>query len=84
VVLDDAGVLSGPLRFRDEFVRHKVLDLVGDLALLGVVLDGHIHARRAGHALHIEFARALAAAAAAAGKETPVESAPERRRAARR
>lgn len=82
VVLDDAGVLSGPLRFRDEFVRHKVLDLVGDLALLGVVLDGHIHARRAGHALHIEFARALAAASAR--KEAPVESAPERRRAARR
>ena len=82
VVLADAGVLSGPLRFRDEFVRHKVLDLVGDLALLGVVLDGHIHARRAGHALHIEFARALAAASVR--KETPVESAPERKRAARR
>jgi UDP-3-O-[3-hydroxymyristoyl] N-acetylglucosamine deacetylase len=63
VVLDDTGVLSGPLRFRDEFVRHKVLDLLGDLALLGRVLDGHIHARKAGHALHIEFARALAAAA---------------------
>jgi UDP-3-O-[3-hydroxymyristoyl] N-acetylglucosamine deacetylase len=62
VVLDDTGVLSGPLRFRDEFVRHKVLDLMGDLALLGVALDGHIRARRAGHALHIEFARALAAA----------------------
>lgn len=62
VVLDDEGVLSGPLRFRDEFVRHKVLDLVGDLALLGVSLNGHIRARKAGHALHIEFARALAAA----------------------
>jgi len=62
VVLDDTGVLSGPLRFRDEFVRHKVLDLVGDLALLGASLNGHIHARKAGHALHIEFARALAAA----------------------
>lgn len=62
VVLDDEGVLSGPLRFRDEFVRHKILDLVGDLALLGAPLQGHIHARRAGHALHIEFARALAAA----------------------
>ena len=61
VVLDEAGILSGPLRFRDEFVRHKVLDLVGDLALLGVALNGHIHARKAGHALHIEFARALAA-----------------------
>ena len=81
VVLDDSGVLSGPLRFRDEFVRHKVLDLVGDLALLGVVLDGHIHARRAGHALHIEFARALAAASLR--KAEVAESAPERKRAAR-
>jgi len=82
VVLDDTGVLSGPLRFRDEFVRHKVLDLVGDLALLGAVMDGHIHARRAGHALHIEFARALAAAAI--GKAEVSESVPERKRAARR
>ncbi|HEV8117618.1 MAG TPA: UDP-3-O-acyl-N-acetylglucosamine deacetylase [Thermoanaerobaculia bacterium] len=62
VVLDDSGVVSGPLRFRDEFVRHKILDLVGDLSLLGRPLSGHIHARKAGHALHIEFARALDAA----------------------
>jgi UDP-3-O-[3-hydroxymyristoyl] N-acetylglucosamine deacetylase len=62
IVLDDAGVASGPLRFRDEFVRHKILDLVGDLALLGRPLHGHIHARKAGHALHIEFARAIDAA----------------------
>jgi len=81
-VLDDTGVLSGPLRFRDEFVRHKVLDLLGDLALLGAVLDGHIHARKAGHALHIEFARALAAASV--GQPGAVESMPERKRAARR
>lgn len=79
VVLDEEGVLSGPLRFRDEFVRHKVLDLVGDLALLGVALDGHIHARKAGHSLHIEFARALAAAA---GK--PVSSDLQSERPARR
>ena len=82
VVLDEAGVLSGPLRFRDEFVRHKVLDLVGDLALLGVALNGHIHARRAGHAMHIEFARALAASAGTrAVSDVPAESA--RRRATR-
>jgi UDP-3-O-[3-hydroxymyristoyl] N-acetylglucosamine deacetylase len=62
VVLDDTGILSGPLRFRDEFVRHKVLDLIGDLALLGRPLQGRIHARKAGHAVHIEFARALNAA----------------------
>jgi UDP-3-O-[3-hydroxymyristoyl] N-acetylglucosamine deacetylase len=59
VVLDDENVLSGPLRFRDEFVRHKILDLLGDLALLGRPLEGRIHARKAGHALHAEFVRAL-------------------------
>jgi len=59
VVLDDVGIISGPLRFRDEFVRHKVLDLLGDLALLGQPLQGRIHARKAGHSLHIEFARAI-------------------------
>lgn len=59
VVLDDQGILSGPLRFRDEFVRHKILDLLGDLALLGRPLHGRIHAHKAGHALHIELARAL-------------------------
>jgi len=62
VVLDDTGVVSGPLRCRDECVRHKIVDLVGELALLGRPLSGHIHARKAGHALHIEFARALDAA----------------------
>jgi UDP-3-O-[3-hydroxymyristoyl] N-acetylglucosamine deacetylase len=82
VVLDDAGVLSGPLRFRDEFVRHKVLDLVGDLALLGVALNGHIHARKAGHAMHIEFARALAASVEKGDvSDVPAERA--RRRATR-
>ncbi len=69
VVLDDAGVASGPLRFRDEFVRHKILDLVGDLALLGRPLQGHILAHKAGHALHIEFARALDAALRAPAAE---------------
>ena len=65
VVLDDTGIVSGPLRFRDEFVRHKILDLIGDLALLGAPLHGQIHARKAGHALHIDFARAIRAAMSA-------------------
>lgn len=84
IVLDDEGILSGPLRFRDEFVRHKVLDLLGDLALLGRPLTGQIHAHKAGHALHVEFARALEAAVAA---PRPVEAAApsdSRRRRARR
>jgi UDP-3-O-[3-hydroxymyristoyl] N-acetylglucosamine deacetylase len=53
VVLDDKGVISGSLRFRDEFVRHKVLDLIGDLALFGHPLLGHFQAERAGHRLHL-------------------------------
>ncbi|MGZ8851528.1 MAG: UDP-3-O-acyl-N-acetylglucosamine deacetylase, partial [Thermoanaerobaculia bacterium] len=42
IVLDDNGVLNGPLRFKDEFVRHKILDLVGDLALIGRPVVGEI------------------------------------------
>jgi UDP-3-O-[3-hydroxymyristoyl] N-acetylglucosamine deacetylase len=75
VVLDDTGILSGPLRFRDEFVRHKVLDLIGDLALLGRPLNGVIHARKAGHAVHIEFARALYAAMTSPAVEADDEAA---------
>jgi len=75
VVLDDTGILSGPLRFRDEFVRHKVLDLIGDLALLGRPLNGMIQARKAGHAVHIEFARALSAALSSPAVEVADEKA---------
>jgi UDP-3-O-[3-hydroxymyristoyl] N-acetylglucosamine deacetylase len=52
IVLTRDGVENGPLRFADEFVRHKVLDLVGDLALLGKPILGKIVADRAGHAMH--------------------------------
>jgi UDP-3-O-[3-hydroxymyristoyl] N-acetylglucosamine deacetylase len=52
IVLSRDGVENGPLRFADEFVRHKVLDLVGDLALLGKPILGRIVADRAGHAMH--------------------------------
>jgi UDP-3-O-[3-hydroxymyristoyl] N-acetylglucosamine deacetylase len=52
IVLTPTGVKNGPLRFPDEFVRHKVLDLIGDLALLGKQIIGHIVADRAGHAMH--------------------------------
>ena len=55
IVLDDRGVMNGPLRFRDEFVRHKILDLLGDLALIGRPIIGEITASRAGHALHSRF-----------------------------
>ena len=52
VVLTREGVENPPLRFADEFVRHKVLDLIGDLALLGKQILGNVVADRAGHAMH--------------------------------
>jgi UDP-3-O-[3-hydroxymyristoyl] N-acetylglucosamine deacetylase len=60
VVLDESRVLNRDgLRWPDEFVRHKVLDLVGDLALLGAAFEGHIIVERGGHALHQEFVARL-------------------------
>jgi len=61
LVVDDDGLMNGPLRYRDEFVRHKILDLLGDLALLGASVEGTIHARRAGHDLHTRLVRELVA-----------------------
>jgi len=52
IILNRQRVLNGPLRFSDEFVRHKILDLIGDLALAGHRILGHVTARRAGHAMH--------------------------------
>jgi len=52
IVLDRTQVLNPPLRFADEFVRHKVLDLIGDLALIGKQILGAVVADRAGHAMH--------------------------------
>ncbi len=65
IVLDDRRVINGPLRFRDEFVRHKILDLIGDLALIGRPIAGEITAQRAGHALHARFVEKIIAAAEA-------------------
>jgi len=52
IILGASGPENGPLRFEDEYVRHKVLDLIGDLALLGRRIEGHVVAERAGHAMH--------------------------------
>lgn len=53
IVLTPEGMLNEtPLRWRDEFVRHKILDIVGDLALLGMPLLGRVRAERSGHILH--------------------------------
>ncbi len=59
IVLTAQGVLNGPLRFPDEFVRHKVLDLIGDLALAGRRIQGHVVAERAGHAMHTALVQRL-------------------------
>ncbi len=52
IILSARGPVNGPLRFPDEYVRHKVLDLIGDLALAGRRIEGHVVAERAGHAMH--------------------------------
>jgi UDP-3-O-[3-hydroxymyristoyl] N-acetylglucosamine deacetylase/3-hydroxyacyl-[acyl-carrier-protein] dehydratase len=64
--LDSAIVIKGdkimskePLRFKDEFVRHKILDIIGDISLLGMPLRAHIVATRPGHAINAELTKAL-------------------------
>ena len=62
VVLDGHGVVNpGGLRWPDEFVRHKVLDLFGDLALIGMPIQAHVKVERGGHSLHLAGVRALLA-----------------------
>jgi UDP-3-O-[3-hydroxymyristoyl] N-acetylglucosamine deacetylase len=61
IVMDDNSILNGPLRFSDEFVRHKALDLIGDLALVGRPIQGRIVAHKAGHALHTQLVTRLLA-----------------------
>jgi len=55
VVLTETGILSNTLRFKDEFVRHKILDNIGDLSLIGYPLIGRIVAHKAGHAMHTQL-----------------------------
>lgn len=59
IVFGPNGPIENELRFPDECVRHKILDLIGDLALLGVPVAGTIYARRSGHALNHRLVRAL-------------------------
>ena len=58
IVLGETGALNA-LRFDDEFVRHKILDVIGDMALVGYPIIGHLVAHRGGHALHTSFASKL-------------------------
>ena len=52
IIVTPDGPENGPLRFQNEYVRHKVLDLIGDLALAGKRIQGKVYAMRAGHAMH--------------------------------
>ncbi len=61
IVLTDDGVMNGPLRYPDEFGRHKALDLIGDLALVGLPLLARVEAHKAGHALHTQLVTRLLA-----------------------
>lgn len=59
LVIGEEGVLNGPMRFPDELVRHKILDLMGDLYLLGKPLVGTVIAHGAGHQLHLQLVRRI-------------------------
>ena len=84
IILGPRGPENGPLRFSDEYVRHKVLDLIGDLALAGRRIEGRVVAERAGHAMHTalvsrlmkdrsawELAHVAVGSTEAAGNEVP-------------
>lgn len=59
LVVTEEGIIDNELRFPDEFVRHKVLDLIGDLFLLGAELSGHIVAARSGHTANAKFVKKI-------------------------
>jgi UDP-3-O-[3-hydroxymyristoyl] N-acetylglucosamine deacetylase / 3-hydroxyacyl-[acyl-carrier-protein] dehydratase len=59
VVIGDDAILNDELRWPDEFVRHKILDLLGDMYLLGKPVRGHVIAVKSGHPTHVEFARQI-------------------------
>jgi UDP-3-O-[3-hydroxymyristoyl] N-acetylglucosamine deacetylase/3-hydroxyacyl-[acyl-carrier-protein] dehydratase len=61
VIRGDTLLSKHPLRFNEEFARHKILDIIGDLSLLGLPLKAHIVATRPGHAINAELTKALAA-----------------------
>ncbi len=59
VVVTETGVLNESIRFEDEFVRHKILDIIGDLTLLGQRVKAHVIAHKSGHSLNVELVKAL-------------------------
>ena len=73
IVLDDEGIMNDSLRFDDEFVRHKIGDLIGDLALIGRRVQGHIVSECPSHQGNIKLARTLLKHAQAAPHDLPIE-----------
>jgi len=59
LVVGAEGVIKNKLRFKDEFVRHKILDLIGDLYLAGCSICGHVIALKSGHSLNLKFAQKI-------------------------
>ena len=59
ILIDDNKIINTDLRFKDEFVRHKILDMIGDLYLLGCPIKGKITANMTGHGENIAFVRML-------------------------
>lgn len=70
LVFGRGGPIDNRTRFADEPARHKILDLIGDLALCGFDVAGHAVAYRSGHAMNVELARTLTAAVAASGRKS--------------
>jgi UDP-3-O-[3-hydroxymyristoyl] N-acetylglucosamine deacetylase len=60
LVITSTGYMNGPLRFDNEIARHKLLDLLGDVTLLGARIRGHVMAARSGHRTHLSFVKMLA------------------------
>lgn len=81
VVLGDEGLMNpGGLRFPDEFVRHKLVDLLGDLALVGAEIHARITVEKGGHGLHHALVRALVERSDLVAHRTPRRAAPAKRR----
>ena len=59
VLVDDEKVVNTELRYKNEFVRHKILDLLGDFSLAGAPITGKIYAEKSGHRMNIEIAKVL-------------------------
>ena len=80
VIRGDAILSREPLRYEDEFVRHKILDIIGDLSLFPVRLKAHIYAVKPSHALNVELAREIYKQyKQRQAQRMPVEAHPDRR-----